>query len=434
VRKVGLGFAAAVAVALGGSLLFNGSSDDAIVPEADATSLPVEQVTARVERLRGLKFKQRPKVEVVTTKQLEDELKGVERESARELKGNAKKRADGLAMAAELVSTMTGLVDYERDKDVLQREGEVGVAGMYVPERGRIYVVEEVVEQDADEGEAVLAHELTHALEDQTFHGFERDPKPFADSAFARHALHEGSATLTEVLYRIEHQRARGPVDRVLAGIRKQTSDTKAPPGMNVFSSFPYADGGKFAAALHRDGGWSTVNRAHRHPPKTTAAVLHPGAWPEDRHERPRFTVADELSPEWTRLGRADVGEVDTLAILRAGLPDAAARAAAHGWEAGRFEAYLRKGIDNSCKPPCRKDTAAVIVWRMADAEQAERLNGALAQSLQKAAKGRPQDGGVIAFDGGAAAQAQRGRVAVLAFAPTADEAKKLAAAAPRPR
>jgi hypothetical protein len=62
-----------------------------------------------------------------------------------------------------------------------------------------------VAEKDLREAEAILAHELTHALDDQTFGGFAREPKPFPDSAFARHALHEGSATLTEVMYRIEH-------------------------------------------------------------------------------------------------------------------------------------------------------------------------------------------------------------------------------------
>lgn len=432
-RKEALGAAALAAAVLGGASLIGGSStEDAIVPEAEATSLPVEQVASRVEEIRGLKFKERPKVTVIAQKDLEKELKGVERETARELKGIAKERAESLAIASELVSTMTGLLDLERDKEVLQREGEVSVAGLYVPERGRIYVVEELVQQNAEEGEAVLAHEMAHALEDQTFGGFERDPKPFADSSFARHALHEGSATLTEVLYRIKFQGARGPVDRTLGVVRKQTTDTKAPPGMNVFSQFPYADGGKFAAELYRDGGWDRVNRAHQKPPKTTAAVLHPGAWPEDRHERPRFTVADTLDAQWDRLGRADVGEVDTLAMLRAGLPDREARAAAHGWEAGRFEAYVRKGIESSCKPPCRPDTAAVIVWRMADDAQAKALNAALRTSLGKAAGAKPQDGAVLAFDGGAAAQVQRGRVAVLAFAPSADEATKLAEAAPR--
>ena len=431
-RRLGLGVAAAAALILGGTSLVGGS-DDPIVQEADATSLPVDQVAARVERIRGLRFEQRPKVEVVSQKELEKELQGVGREARRELKGAAKKRAESLAIGSELVSTMTGLVDYDRDKEVLKREGEVSVAGLYVPERGRIYVVEEIVQQDADEGEAVLAHELTHALEDQTFGGFERDPRPFADSSFARHALHEGSATLTEVMYRIKHQRVRGPVDRALGIVRKQTTDAKAPPGMNVFTQFPYADGGRFAAALYRDGGWAEVNRAHRHPPRTTAAVLHPGAWPEDRHERPRFTVAEQLGDEWERLGRADVGEVDTLAMLRAGLPDAAAREAAHGWEAGRFEAYLDRRIDEDCKRPCRTHTAAVLVWRMADAGQAEALNGAMAKALTKAAGGEAREGGVIAFDGGAGFQLQRGRVAVLAFAPSAGLARKLAEGAPRP-
>jgi hypothetical protein len=419
--------AAVVAVAAISAFLLIGGA-----PAADgAGKLASERVADRVEKLRGLKFKKQPKVQVVSQKELESELRKVGSESERELKGAARDRAEGLALSAELVSTMTGLIDYERDKEVLQREGEVGVAGLYVPERDRIYVIEEIVEKDRKEGEAVLAHELTHALEDQTFGDFERDPKPFADSAFARHALHEGSATLNELLYRIRYQRVQGPPSKLLPLVRKSTSDPKAPPGMNTMASFPYADGGAFAAALHEKGGWDTVNKAHRNPPQTTSAILHPDAWPKDRHERPRFTVADELGADWDRLGRADIGEIDTLAILSAGLPAEEARAGADGWEAGRFEAWARKTVNKKCKPPCRKDTAAVLVWRMRDAEQAKELSGALAKALAKSAGAKEQDG-VLAFDGGAGAQLTKGRVAVLAFAPTGGEAKKLAAAAPR--
>ena len=72
-----------------------------------------------------------------------------------------------------------------------------------------------------------------------------------------------------------------------------------------------------------------------------------------------------------------------------------------------------------------------MLVWRMRDAEQAKELSGALAKALAKSAGAKEQDG-VLAFDGGAGAQLTKGRVAVLAFAPTGAEAKKLAAAAPR--
>ena len=390
---------------------------------------PIDEMAARVEKLRGLRFKERPQVRLVAAKDLDGVLKRVDADKREALTRDAREKAEGLAAASQILTVASGVVD----EKMLEREGSEteGVLGLYVPEDGNVYVVRELAAKAPAEAEAVLAHELAHALEDQSFGGFQRKTDQFADSAFAQHALHEGSATLTEVMYRIEHQDAEGPVDRVLAGVRKQTTDPKAPPGLNVLGAFPYADGGRFAAQLHRDGGWRSVNAAHDRPPKTTAAVLHPQGWPEDRHERPQFSVTKTMGDDWVRLGRADVGEVDTLAMLSAGLPVEAARKGAAGWEAGSFEAWADKSITDKCKPPCREKTAAVVVWKFADEAQQKEFTAAIKASLAKATGAEPS-GEALRIDDGAAAQVARGRVSSLAFAPSERQAVELATVALR--
>jgi hypothetical protein len=436
-----------VAVVIGSFIGFGGSdSPTAPVTDAQAEGLPpVDEVIKRVEAIRGLKFKTRPRVRLVRAKDLEGELKRVEIANARKARNTAersKQEVQGLEAASVLVTTLTGIIDPERDPELIgegkQTEGTtrgnaVGVAGLYVPETKTVYVVREIVADDPREGEAVLAHELVHALEDQSFGGFKRNVVPFADSSTAHHALAEGSATLAEVQYRIKHLGSKGPADRVLGGVEKQTTDPAAPPGVNVLQSFPYVGGGKFAADLHREGGWKVVDKAHDDPPKTTSAVLHPDEWPnEDTTTDPRFSIADALGADWGRLGRADLGEVDTLAVLRSGLSEEDAAKAADGWRAGRFEAWVHRSFSKNCKPPCRRDTAAVLVWRMRSDDDAEELVDGLEEAIPKATRGKAEDDGILALKGGAAATLQRGRIVVLAFAPTGDQAKALAEATPR--
>jgi hypothetical protein len=391
-----------------------------------------QQVTARVEKLRGLRFEQKPRIRLVSSKNLDGVLKRVDAEARAALRGAGKERAEALAAASELLTVQAGVIPEEAFERQNKDEDTSGILGLYVPERRAVYVVRELVQRRPREAEAVLAHELAHALEDQAFGGFEREPKPFADSAFARHALHEGSATLTEVQYRMAHLGSEGPADDVIAGVRDQLTDPKAPPGLNVLSSFPYADGAAFAAALHRKGGWRAVDKAHDDPPKTTSAVLNPERWPRDRHERPRFSLDGALGDDWVRLGRADVGAIDTLAMLRAGLPEREARRAAEGWEAGRFEAWAQQSISRDCKPPCRDQTAAAVVWKFGDEGAQRRFTAAMRASLGKATNARPAGAGALTIGKGAAAQVARGRVSALAFAPSRRQAQRMAEVALR--
>src|SRR4051812_13837353 len=238
-------------------------------PGAEAASLPpVSRVAHRVELVRGLRFRYVPKVQLVSAETLSRKL------SARDAHPSpGARRAAREAVAAEGVAALAGIV---RQQDVDQASGGGGggsagdIGGVYVPRDRKVYLVRESVSKSAKLAEIVLAHELTHALEDQHFHDFATGTRPFADSASALQALLEGSATLTELRYGQRYLHASGDLAELLAQRAKDFSGPGVPAALRDAEAFPYVAGGRFVASLHTRGGWKLVDFAHRHAPHTT--------------------------------------------------------------------------------------------------------------------------------------------------------------------
>ncbi|HEX7771317.1 MAG TPA: hypothetical protein VF435_02780, partial [Pyrinomonadaceae bacterium] len=74
------------------------------------------------------------------------------------------------------------------------------VAGYYDPKAQQFYLADWI---ELEGQKPVIAHELTHALQDQHFNlkRFENWPKGDSDAELAAHALIEGDATLAMTLY-----------------------------------------------------------------------------------------------------------------------------------------------------------------------------------------------------------------------------------------
>jgi hypothetical protein len=421
------GVAVAVVLVVGAVAAFaviGGSSEQ--VPKAEAGALPpVDEVVERVERLRGLEFERVPKVEEISLDKLEGELKSVgEQKVTRSVQEQA--------AAAEIVLTLAGFLKPEEVDQLEQGGGGGELLGIYVPERRRVYVIKEAVEQDAKLAEATLAHELTHALEDQAFSSFQRKQRPFAESTGARLGLIEGSASLLELRYAKRHLGADGSVARLIERRRADVGQGGGPAALRLLGAFPYVDGARFARHVYEAGGWRAVNRAHRRPPCATEAILHPDRWKgRDRHERPRFRIQPVLGRGWERVGRGDLGEVETAALLVAAVGDRAARAGAAGWDAGAFEAWFRGDPQNArCEPPCRQDAAAVLAWRWDTLGDAREFVRHAQAHLRRALKAAPNGDNGWRLRDGAATLRTFNRRTVLALAPTADQADRLVKAA----
>ncbi|HEY0371730.1 MAG TPA: hypothetical protein VGD79_06990 [Thermoanaerobaculia bacterium] len=135
--------------------------------------------------------------------------------------------------------------------------------------------------------ETVMVHELTHALQDQTF-GLSAKEKALmtdTDGNMAYHAVLEGEAVLVMVAHML--QKSGVDIDEVIkddamlgmissAAQAEQMIDPSTPRYFAEMLKFPYLDGLKFVIAAYRRGGWTELDKVHANPPRTTREVLHP--------------------------------------------------------------------------------------------------------------------------------------------------------------
>ncbi len=240
------------------------------------------------------------------------------------------------------------------------------VAGYYDPKTQQFHLADWI---DLDGQKPIMAHELTHALQDQHFNllRFEHWPKGDSDAELAAHALIEGDATLAMALYV-----ANNPL-RALAFLKSLGSTglpseelDKAPRALRETLLFPYQDGQKWVSGLYRQGGWDRVSKAFAELPQSTEQILHPEKY--FAHEPPvrvtlpdvapvldrrssseirgrRSDVSQDLptarSPAWKRLDSDVDGEWGFYLILDQFLKSPAeSRRAAAGWGGDRFALY----------------------------------------------------------------------------------------------
>jgi hypothetical protein len=166
------------------------------------------------------------------------------------------------------------------------------VAGYYEPKTGEFHLADWI---DLDGQRPIMAHELTHALQDQHFNlrRFEHWPKGNSDSELAAHALIEGDATLTMALY-VAHNPLRALAFLKSMGTMGLASQEleKAPRALRETLLFPYQQGTDWTRNLYKQAGWDRVSRAFTELPQSTEQILHPEKY--FAHEAPvKVTLPD---------------------------------------------------------------------------------------------------------------------------------------------
>src|ERR1041384_5204615 len=107
--------------------------------------------------------------------------------------------------ASEVILKKLGLAPADFNyRDLMVRLLTEQVAGYYEPRTQQFHLADWI---DADGQRPVMAHELTHALQDQHFNlkRFEKWQKGDSDAELAAHALIEGDATLAMTQYLEKH-------------------------------------------------------------------------------------------------------------------------------------------------------------------------------------------------------------------------------------
>jgi hypothetical protein len=217
------------------------------------------------------------------------------------------------------------------------------VAGYYEPKTQEFYLADWI---DLDGQQPVMAHELTHALQDQHFNlrRFEKWPKGDSDAQLAAHALLEGDATLVMTFYVMRD------LKRITAMMKSANSEgsssekiERAPRAIRESLLFPYKQGMDFASQLYKRGGWPLVSEAYKSLPQSSEQILHPEKY--FARESPVKVELPELSEllgrNWSRLDYDVNGEWSYFQILDEYLrAEKESQKAVAGWGGDRFALY----------------------------------------------------------------------------------------------
>ena len=239
-------------------------------PAGGADGAEVRGVVQKVEELRGL---QTTHPLAVTPLGAAGMRRIVVRLLARE---HERRSDDGWDDALHLLGVLKPGQSLE---DVERRELTGQVAGLYVPHGGRLYVLG----SGGSAPRSVIAHEAVHALQDEHFR---LTRGPFAprprdhDGELAAQALVEGDATEVQSRYvaSLSAFALIGELARTLGAVPTGASAGSV-PFLQRQLEFPYTAGQEFVRALRARGGQRLLDRAFRHPPRTTAAVLDPARY-----------------------------------------------------------------------------------------------------------------------------------------------------------
>jgi hypothetical protein len=226
------------------------------------------------------------------------------------------------------------------------------VAGYYDPKAQQFYLADWI---ELEGQKPVMAHELTHALQDQHFNlrRFEKWPKGDADAELAVHALVEGDATLAMTLYMAKNPLVALAFIRALGSEGMSSEEFKqAPRALRESLVFPYEQGSEWATQLYRRGGWAMVSQAFTKLPESSEQILHVDKYFSD--EAPVKVALPDLrnvlGPAWKRIDYDVNGEWSYYLILDQFLnsPVESKRAAA-GWAGDRYEIYEGARPDAVC-------------------------------------------------------------------------------------
>jgi len=266
-----------------------------------------------------------------------------------------------------------------------------------------------------DRQEPILAHELTHALQDQNYDlksflkigaaspsNGEAQDEENDESSTARRAVTEGQAQVVYVdyvlapygrtvqntpalIYQMEDPMVRAVADSELLH--------SAPMIMREMGTFPYGAGLIFEGELLQKGGKQMAFAgALAHPPQSTHEVLQPKAYIE--HEKAPFVHLPDLNPlvgsRYAMFDSGGIGELDARAMLKQYGDRKSAEEVAAAWMGGRYVAFRRAEGHGSASDISTADLALVYVshWKSPQAAQhfAKIYVAGVAQRYRKAA------------------------------------------------
>ena len=258
------------------------------------------------------------------------------------------------------------------------------IEGLYDPKAQEFYIADWSA---PDEQRMVMAHELTHALEDQHFHieAWSRAAKPNEDAELARDAVLEGSAMAAMVDYLMRGTgRSLKDLPEFDPAILFDQLDVQntpalksAPPFIKDALIFPYISGLNFSAAVLKTAGWPALSGVFENPPVSTQQILHPALYKSGK------TPATVLLPpldkmlgkNWAKLDENILGEFGWKEVLKQFLGDDRGKTLAAAWDGDRYATYEQKET---------KKLILVTRLHLDSGEHAARFFGQYSEALEK--------------------------------------------------
>jgi hypothetical protein len=203
-------------------------------------------------------------------------------------------------------------------------------------------------------GEMLVAHELTHALQDQHWH-VPAEPQVLvraeSDRLLARHALLEGDAVLSGFAYVAGRTPDAGTIREVEARVGDVAGQLAerypdVPEAVRATVAFQYDEGTAFAGWALAAGGWDAVDGAQADPPASTEQVLHPARYFGHRDVPVAVAVGGTEPLEaagFRRVFEDTVGELYVRVLARRTLSADDADRIADGWGGDRLRALARR-------------------------------------------------------------------------------------------
>ena len=231
------------------------------------------------------------------------------------------------------------------------------VIGLYVRHDKRIYVRGADLTPDV---RVTLAHELTHALQDQ--HGdldrLGNDPR----LGNIHLSLVEGDAVVVENAYAKQmsaaDRNAYAKADSAIADSANQ-ADANVPAVLENAMAFPYVFGPTFVDALKAAGGTPAIDNAFARPPASELEILDPAAYLAGF--KPATLAPPALTKGQTKLWSDDFGVEFMTELLGRRLGYATAVDAVQGWKGDSGMVYRSSGavcvvIDTAFDSPTAAD------------------------------------------------------------------------------
>lgn len=360
--------------------------------EAEELFHDVDEILGFASKDTGLPVKHEVKRQLATRDQVVDYLE----------KSMAEDKDAQRLRRSELVLKKFGLIprDFDLQKFLVALLREQ-VAGYYDPKTKTVNLLDWI---DAEQQRPVMAHELTHALQDQSF-GLEKwmkkgdiDPEekrnPTAQDvendeiSEARQAVVEGQAMVVLVDYMLaptgQSLLAAPQIANALKeGMLVGTSDSPQFQGAPIFLkeelTFAYRYGLDFEAALlHKGGKDKAFAEAFSNPPQTTRQIMEPQTYLSGEHLEPlRLPDFKADFKNYERFDLGAMGEFDVAILIDqyAGVEES--HLMYPHWRGGYYYAARPKGDETG-------PLGLMYFSRWSDAENASTFAAIYAKSLAK--------------------------------------------------